>query len=104
MQHRVATRPRFGIVLMVLGLCVGTCWDDQVGRLLIRCGEAPFRNAITRAYRERVLMVLGLSLVGVVVQAIWGHPASYIIMGEAVQHLVFCLAYQWWRIYGIRFI
>ncbi len=92
-EHRLESSPRFGIVLMVLGFCVGTFCDKRVGRSLISCGESPFEVVIYRAYRDRMWLVLGLSVAGLAVQAFWEHPAMEMIKGAALRHFIFCVGY-----------
>ncbi len=106
-EDRLKPRPRFGIGLMVLGFCIGTFLDRDLGRSMIDCGQAPFEGAVTRAYGDRALVVLGLSLVvlaGVAIQGSWEYRASQMIILEALKHFVCCLVYQGLRIFGIRLI
>ena len=63
LKPRIEAHPRYGPVLMVLGLYVGTLFDPRVGRTLLEIGIGPFNAVISRASANHMWWrALGASL------------------------------------------
>ena len=67
-QRWLKAHVRLGMLSLILGFCVWTFIDDDLGYVLMMYGKAPFEAAILRAYRDHTWTLLGLSLAAVLPQ------------------------------------
>lgn len=99
-ERNLDRHPRHGMVLMGLGLCLGSVYETRLGHFLIRCGRSPFKAAITGAYSNHTRLVLGVALVVFLAQAAWKHSATDIIAAEALWHFFGCSLHYYLPAWG----
>ena len=90
-ERRLVAFPRLGAVLAVLGLCVGTVFDRNLGFTLLRYGKLPFHAAIARFCSDHARLISGLALLLIVAEAVLKVPAVSMLAIEVVGYLLPCL-------------
>lgn len=94
-RHRLEGHHHRGVIVMVLGFCVGTWFHETVGHRLFNLGTIPFNAAIVAAYRSHTRLVLGLTLTMFVTLSFWTHPAAVFMGVQAGVHFFCCLIYYY---------
>lgn len=91
MKGSLEGHPRHGSLLIALGFCLGTVYDERLGLYLIRCGKVPFNAALSGIYSSNTRLVLGVAIIVFLASAFWEHPAGVMISCEAVAQFMGCL-------------
>ena len=94
MERRLENHPRYGAVIMALGLFVAAFLDQGFGRVLIRIGRRPINDAVFEAYRDHGWDVLIASLTVFLVFSSVEQPGLDVIAFEAKRHAIGCSAYH----------
>lgn len=88
LMRRLKPHPRYGIVLMFLGLCVGIFFNRIVGRVLFRMGSAPFIDVIQRAFAERFWLCLGTAFGVLLLRRVPRVPGLRVVVNEVVMQAI----------------
>ena len=101
-MHRIDKHPRFGAVLILLGVCVGS-WGASagwwlLGRALLELGKVPFDKKIVKAYEQHPWEVVAVATtvqVFLLLQAVLGVklPGGEMIELEAEMQMLYCVTF-----------